>query len=597
AGQTYSPSEVSSMILEKLRKDASRALSEEVTHAVITVPAYFKDAQRAATRDAGERSGLVVKKIIDEPTAAAVAFGVELPVGDRHRVLVYDLGGGTFDISILNTVKNPEGRSQFQVLAYTGDNWLGGDDFDLAIVNLIVESVRKRCGSDPSGDKKFLVQAKKAAEAAKRMLSNQPEAEIVIPGAYQSPEGGPLVDVDMVLTLEEYERMIAPFVDRTMNLVREALGGQELSPEDITDVLLVGGSTLTPKVYQTVENFFGKTKVRRNINPMECVALGAGILAGTLHGLECPKCNKVNDEAATSCVDCGTSLASARSVGDTGIHEVTGVAVGIAVVKGNQRDVFAPIIPKATPYPLPQPMRGSFLATDGQLIRVPVYEGDSPVASQNDEQGVAEYMLPREIAVNSRVDVDLNYSKDRTITVVISIPGTDMRHETTLRTDLHRTPAPGMGRDEDEETVSWREELVYAEENARQFLDQYEQFIEPAQAMKIRRDLDQAQKALIMSDSAECRRMANLLHRYLFDSGIASQLQLAERAADGAPPAVAKEINQAITAVQESHRQGQRDRAIEQTRVLKLLVATTLEQRRVSEVSDAENLGSLLRHE
>ncbi|HYS37956.1 MAG TPA: Hsp70 family protein [Pseudonocardiaceae bacterium] len=597
AGQTYSPSEVSSMILDKLRQDASRSLGEDVTHAVITVPAYFKDAQRAATRDAGERAGLVVKKIIDEPTAAAVAFGVELSKGDRRRILVYDLGGGTFDISILNTVKDAEGRSQFQVLAYTGDNWLGGDDFDLSIVELIVDAVRAQCGADPTGDKKFLVQAKKAAEAAKRTLSNQPEAEIVIPAAYQAPEGGPLVDVDMVLAVEDYERMIEPLVTRTMNLVREALGGQELSPDDITDVLLVGGSTLTPKVYRTVEGHFGKGKVRRTINPMECVALGAGILAGTLHGLECPSCQKVNDEAATTCVDCGTSLTNARSVGDTGIHEVTGVAVGIGAVKGSQRDVFVPIIPKATPYPLPQPMRASFQATDGRLIRVPVYEGDSPVASQNVEQGVAEFELPRQIAVNSRVDVDLNYSKDRTITVVISVPGTDMRKETSLRTDLVRAVAPERVFDDDEDTVSWREELGYAERNAQRFLSQYEQFIEPAQAMKIRRDLDQAQKALVMSDSAECRRMANLLQQYLFDSGVASQLYLAERAVEGAPPQVAKDINQAAALVQESYRQGKRDMAVEQTRVLRLLVATALEQSQVHEIVDAEDHGGMLRQE
>jgi molecular chaperone DnaK (HSP70) len=594
AGQAHTPSEVSSMILEKLRQDTARTLNEEVTHAVITVPAYFRDAQRAATREAGERAGLVVKKIIDEPTAAAVAFGLQLGEGERRRVLVYDLGGGTFDISILNTVKDNEGRGHFQVLDYDGDNWLGGDDFDLTIVNLIVDWVRERAGVDPAEDKKFLVQAKNAAEAAKRELSQQPAAVIAIPAAFRVGDGGPFIDVEMVITVEDYESMIDPYVDRTMELVRKALGRQNLTADDITDVLLVGGSTLTPKVYRTVENFFGRTKVRRTINPMECVALGAGILAGTLRGVECQHCEKLNDEEAATCVQCGASLANARSVGDTGLHEVTGAGLGIAVVRGTQRDVFVPIIPKGTPYPLPEPMSRTFQATDGKLIRVPVYEGDNQIASRNDEQGVAEYELEHEIAVNSRVDVAFNYSKDRIVTVVISVPGTEMRKECTLRNDAQRTPAPSA-LDDDEDTVSWREQLVQAAANARDFLEQYAHFIEPAQAMKIRSDIEKAETASIMSDSAECRRMANVLHRHLYDSGIASQLQLAERAADGAPPTVAKEINEAITSVRSSYRQGQRQRAAEQARVLKLLVASALEERSVSEVADAEHFDSVLR--
>ena len=351
-GKTRSPSQISSFILRKLKQDAGQVLNEDATHAVITVPAYFRESQRAATREAGEEAGFVVKKIIDEPTAAAVAFGLHLNQDDQRRVLVYDLGGGTFDISILNVLRDADGHNQFQVLDFDGDNWLGGDDFDLAIVEKIVEWVKDHCGVDPSGDKKFLWLAKSQAEAAKRQLSQQSEADIVIAAAYRMP-GGVLVDVDMTITRNDFEALIEPSVEATMNLVRGALNRQDLSPDDITDVVLAGGSTLVPKVYRTVENQFGAAKVRRNVNPMECVALGAGILAGTLHGVECPSCGKANTEEAGTCADCGYSLASGQAIGDTGIYEVTGMALGIGAVRGAQQDVFVPIIKRGTPYPHP----------------------------------------------------------------------------------------------------------------------------------------------------------------------------------------------------------------------------------------------------
>ena len=164
-----------------------------------------------------------------------------------------------------------------------------------------------------------------------------------------------------------------------------------------------------------------------------------GVLAGTLHGVECSSCGKVNDEAADCCAECGDSLASARTVGDTGVYEVTGMALGIGVIKGGQRDVFVPIIERGTPYPLPEPIRHSFQATDERRIRVPVYEGDSPVASQNYEQGVIEYELPEEIDVYSRVDVAFHYDRDRIITVEITVPGTNNPRKTTeLRRDMPR---------------------------------------------------------------------------------------------------------------------------------------------------------------
>jgi molecular chaperone DnaK len=593
AGRSYAPAEVSSLILAKLKQDASRTLNTEVTHAVITVPAYFLDTQRAATREAGKLADLIVKKIIDEPTAAAVAYGLHLNQGEHHRVLVYDLGGGTFDISILHVVKDDDGRGHFQVLDYVGDGWLGGDDFDFAVVNHIIDWVKERYAIDPAQDKNFLFQARAAAEKAKRQLSQMPETEI----GFQTSAGnaGPAFDVDMIITRDEYDSMIGPLVDKTMGLVQQALSRQNLSAADITDVLLVGGSTLTPKVYETVEDFFGKDTVRRNINPMECVALGAGILAGTLHGTECPACKKNNDDFAASCGHCGQSLERERKSSDAPrIYPVTGMALGIAAVRGSQRDVFVPIIPRGTPIPLPQSMTESFKATDGRRIRVPVYQGDDRVASKNAEQGVVEYDLPEEIDKNSRVDVTFNYDSDGIVTVTISVPSLGLSHKTPLRADLIRTSPPDREPDGDEDAGSHRKNLLRAIEMTGQFLRRYEPYIESNQAMKIRRDLDQAEQARIISDSAECQHLTNVLHRYMLDSGLASQLYVAEHAANGAAPEVSGVINQAIRNLQQSFHKGRRDQVEEQRRLLMVMVAKVREDRATA-ILDDEDFDSFLR--
>jgi len=597
--QAYAPAHVSSLILEKLRRDASRALGGEVTHAVITVPAYFDNAQRAATREAGEKANLVVKKIIDEPTAAAIAFGLQAGQEGRHRVLVYDMGGGTFDISILHTARDQQGHGQFQVLSFLGDSWLGGDDFDRIIVEEIIRWVTERSGTDPSTDARFLLEAKRYAEQAKKQLSQDREADITIPAAFRA-EGGPLVDVEMTITREWFEEQIEPLVARTMSLVQQALTKQDLTPEHISDVLLVGGATLTPKVYQTVEAFFGQGKVRRTINPMECVALGAGILAGTLQGLECPSCREISDESATQCRACGHSLAAAPVVGENKLYERTGSALGIAAVKGTHADTFVPIIPRDTLYPLPQPMRRSFETIDGRLIRVPVYEGDEPVASNNKEVGVIEYELTEEIPGGTRVDISFNYDSSRILTVTITVPGTGQLYTTTLRTDaprVSRPPAVAGAADGDDGDLRWREDLERADLLARQFLEQYGQYLDPAPAMKIRRDLDQAQQALASpyADPTECRRLTNLLQSDVFSSGLATELFLAERVTDGATPRQTQEINRAVTAIQTTFHHDRRT-ADEQARVLKALVASALRERDyVDEIADAEDYGGLLR--
>jgi molecular chaperone DnaK len=222
-----------------------------------------------------------------------------------------------------------------------------------------------------------------------------------------------------------------------------------------------------------------------------------------------------------------------------------------------------------------------------------VYEGDHPVASRNLEQGAVEYELPQEIDVNSPVDVSFNYDRSRIVTVTISVPGTPLLKTTSLRADTPRTPPPVAADEED--GAGWRRELENVEAFARQFLEQYEPYIEPAQAMKLRRDLDQAQQALNTASDAECRRMTNVLQADVFSSGLATQLFLAERATDGATPAVTSEINRAVGSLQTSFQQGDRERVNDQAKQLKLLVNKALQERDVGELADAEDYGGLLR--
>jgi molecular chaperone DnaK (HSP70) len=592
---TYTPADVSTFILERLRNGAAQTLDAHVSHAVITVPAYFEEAQRTATREAGEQAGLVVKRIIDEPTAAAIAFGLELGEHDRRRVLVYDLGGGTFDISVLNATRDKQGHPHFQVMQFTGDNWLGGDDFDALIVDRIIDWVRTSAGVDPTGDAEFMFRAKDAAEKAKVFLSDNASANIVIPYAHKTPDG--FIDVTMSLSRDEFDALIEQLVERTIGLVRAVLDRQNLTSADITDVLLVGGATLTPKVYETVEEFFGRGKVRRNIDPMECVAIGAGILANTLHGVECQACKKVNDESADTCAGCEHSLVNARSVGDTNVHDVTGMALGVRAVKGSHRDEFVTIIPPGTPYPMGEPLRHSFGATDGRLIRVPVYEGDSTLASKNREQGVIEFELQDEIDVHSRVDVAFMFDRNRELHVTISVPGTGNEYRKKLRFDAPRTdlgPATSPPESEDEDTT-YRTKLTIAREMTLQFLNDYGQYLQPAQEMKVRKDLDDTAQILMFAEPAECRRMIAILDSDMFNSGLASSLHLADRVAERATGTDARQLTDSIDSVRQAFRDGKHEVVHEQARVLKVLVASRLYREDVPEIPDAEDFAGLLK--
>src|SRR5690349_6470612 len=273
------PPEVSAQVLRKMKKTAEDYLGEECTEAVITVPAYFNDSQRQATKDAGRIAGLEVKRIINEPTAAALAFGLDKKEGDR-KIAVYDLGGGTFDISIIE-IANVEGEHQFEVLSTNGDTFLGGEDFDQRIIEYIVTEFRKEAGVDLKNDVLALQRLKEAAEKAKIELSSSQQTDINLP-YITADQTGPK-HLSIKLTRAKLESLVDDLIQRTVEPCRIAIKDAGVKLTDINDVILVGGQTRMPKVQETVKQFFGK-EPRKDVNPDEAVAVGAAIQASVLAG-------------------------------------------------------------------------------------------------------------------------------------------------------------------------------------------------------------------------------------------------------------------------------------------------------------------------
>ncbi len=562
--RSYTPVEISAMILKKIKSDAELALGEAVTHAVITVPAWFEERQRQATAAAGSQAGLQVIEVIDEPTMAAVAFGLGKEE-ERHRVLVFDLGGGTFDISIIQMT-----AGQYSVLEIRGDNWLGGDDFDQTIVTRLVRYLKEEHDYDPSGDQAVLSKLKVAAQRAKTALSAQQSAEIL--ETYFREGGAEPIDIDMEVTREEFEADIQPLVDKTIALVEEALEAQNLTPADITQVLMVGGSTAVPSVLAAVRKMFEEQKVRRHINPMECVALGAGIRAA------------------------GAKLEAGAETGDDEgprLDQVTAMDLGIGAVKGDNPDVFVPIIPKGTPYPLTEAKRRIFSPTEENqtLIRVPVYEGLSQRASLNEQQGVIEFPLPEGIALSAKVEVAFNYDRNRVLTVKVRVVGTDHFIEETLRRDRARMQTAGESLVDD-----WREELQPAFQTGQQFLDIYGSDMTQEDRAEVEEAIRQAEQALANDDQTGGTQATLLLQNKIMGSGTASLLFITERAMHGASPEATQLLAQAVGTLRAALERGDQAEVDRLSTELRLAVAQLMSQRAgIQGVEDRKDLESLLR--